>query len=171
MADTHTDITHDAEAPPKRGKKHEALSVFLGDWEAEGTSYGGPKQDAKDPKANGFAWASTLTARWHSGEFFLIQVERAQSGGQFDTTSVMGVDAQTDEYFAQSFENHGFARRYDVRVDGETWTLLGEHERAMIVFSEDGRTQTITWEWKPRDKWLPLCDRVAKRVAHGQARA
>jgi hypothetical protein len=171
MADTTHDITYDAEAPPERGKTHEALSAFLGDWEAKGTSFGGPKQDAANPKANGFSWESTHTARWHTGEFFLITDERSQSGGQFDTISVMGVDAETGEYFAQSFENHGFARRYDVSVDGDTWTFSGEHERATIKFSENGRTQTITWEWKPRDKWLPLCDRVAKRAPHGQARA
>src|SRR5262245_44792954 len=170
MADT-TQITHDAEAPPKRGKKHEALSVFLGDWKAEGTSFGGPKQDPKNPKANGFAWTSTHSARWHTGEFFLVTDERAQSGGQFDTFSILGVDADTGEYFAQTYETHGLARRYDVSVAGDTWTFLGEHERCTIAVSEDGRTQTITWEWKPKGQWLPLCDRVAKRVAHGQARA
>lgn len=170
MPDTKK-VTHDAEAPPTHGKAHEALSVFLGDWKAEGVSYGSPKQDANDPKANGFPWQSTHTAKWHTGEFFLIQDERAQSGGQFDTLSIMGVDAETGDYFAQSFENHGFERRYAVSVDGDTWTFSGEHERATIVFSDSGRTQTIAWEWKPKDKWLPLCDRVAKRFPHGQARA
>jgi len=45
-------------------------------------------------------------------------------------------------------------------VDGRVWTLTGETESARIEFSEDGNTQTITWEWLPKG---PLCDRVAKR--------
>ncbi len=31
----------------------------------------------------------------------------------------------------------------------------------MLDAAADGKTQTITWEWRPKDKWLPLCDRVA----------
>jgi hypothetical protein len=44
-----------------------------------------------------------------------------------------------------------------------TTSDVGETERARIEFSEDGRQQMITWEWRPRDQWLPLCDRVAVR--------
>ena len=39
-----SDTVSDAEAPPKRGKAHEALAVFLGDWKAEGQSFGGPNR-------------------------------------------------------------------------------------------------------------------------------
>ena len=85
-------------------------------------------------------------------------------GETFDTLSVMGVDPQTGNYFARSFENHGFYRHYDVSVDGKVWTFSGEHERARIEFSEDNRKQTIVWEWKPQDQWLPLCDRTATRI-------
>ena len=94
---------------------------------------------------------------WQDGEFFLVQDERAIIGANpFDTLSVMGVDAKTGRYFARSFENHGFYRHYDVAVDGRVWTLTGETERARTEFSADGRTQTISWEWRPQDRWLPL---------------
>jgi hypothetical protein len=43
------------------------------------------------------------------------------------------------------------------------WTFTGATERARIEFSPDGRTQTIVWEWRPKDRWMPLCDRVARR--------
>lgn len=156
---------HDAELPPVRGAKHEALSVFLGEWKADGTSYGGTEQPEADPKRNGVPWISTHTGRWLTGEFFLIQDEKARPGGEvFDTLSVMGVNSQTGEYFARSFENHGFYRHYDVSVDGSVWTLTGEHERARIEFSQNNRKQMIVWEWKPKDKWLPLCDRIAIRI-------
>jgi hypothetical protein len=156
--------TSDAEAPPTRGPQHEALAVFLGRWTATGNSFGTPKQTVDDPKGSPERWTSTLTATWYSGEFFLVQDERAISGANpFDTISVMGVDAKTDRYFARAFENHGFYRHYDVSRAGRVWTFTGETERARIEFSEDGRQQMITWEWRPGDRWLPLCDRVAIR--------
>jgi hypothetical protein len=154
----------DSEQPPVRGDKQQALSVFLGRWRAEGKSYGGPKQSADDPKSAAELWVSTHTGKWHTGEFFLVQVERAMVGGKpFDTLSVMGVDAKTGRYFARAFENHGFYRHYDVYINGRVWTLTGDTERARLQLSEDGGTQMITWEWRRDDRCLPLCDRVARR--------
>ena len=153
----------DGEATPVRRSTHDALSVFLGEWRAEGTSFGGTDQSGIDPKANGVPWVSTHTARWHTGDFFLIQDERARiDGSAFDTLSVMGVE--TGGHFARTFENHGFYRHYALSVDDRTWLLKGETERARTVFDADGNTQTITWEWLRDGKWLPLCDRVATRV-------
>ncbi len=141
------------------------MSVFLGDWRAEGMSFGGTDQSGADPKANGVPWVSTHTARWHTGDFFLIQDERAQIGGTpFDTLSVIGVEPGAGGYFARTFENHGFYRHYKLSVDDQTWRLEGETERAKTVFDADGATQTITWEWLRDGKWVPLCDRVASRV-------
>ena len=45
--------TNDSEATPVRGPMHDALSVFLGEWRAEGISFGGTDQSGADPKANG----------------------------------------------------------------------------------------------------------------------
>ena len=151
-------------SPPVRGSAHDALSAFLGEWRAEGMSFGGTDQSGVDPKANGVPWASTHTARWHTGDFFVIQDERAQIGGApFDTLSIMGVEPGGTGHFARTFENHGFYRHYALSVDYRTWLLKGETERARTVFSADGNTQTITWEWLRDGKWLPLCDRVARR--------
>jgi Protein of unknown function (DUF1579) len=157
--------TKNTEATPIRGPAHAALSVFLGEWRAEGTSFGGTDQSGSDPKANGVPWVSKHTARWHTGDFFLIQDERAQLDGEaFDTISIMGAEPGTDGYFARTFENHGFYRHYDLSVDHRTWVLKGKTERARTVFSADGQTQTISWEWLRVGKWLPLCDRIASRV-------
>jgi hypothetical protein len=159
---------HEPKTPPKRDEKHEDLCVFLGDWRAEGWSYGQPNQSADDPKSGREKWASTHTGRWHTGEFFLIQDERAKLGPDgsvpFDTLSVMGVDPEKNEYFARSFENHGFFRLYKVKKAGRTWIFDGATERAHIEFSEDSKKQSITWEWLKDGKWLPLCDRVAIKV-------
>ena len=147
-----------------RTEKHQAVEAFLGRWRAEGESYGNPRQIADAPRSAPEPWQSTHVAKWHTGEFFLIQDERAVVGGKpFDTLGVLGVDTHSGQYFVRSFENHGFYRHYDLAVDGRVWTLTGASERARIEFSADGRTQTIAWEWKPRDRWLPLCDRIARR--------
>jgi hypothetical protein len=151
-------------AQPVRTQMHQALEMFIGEWRAEGWSYRDPNQSIANPKALAKPWKSTHSARWHSGRFFLVHDEKAHSGADpFDTVCLMGVDAPTGRLFAISFENRGFQRRYDVQVDGRRWTFDGPTERALIDFSADGRTQRIVWEWKPRDRWLPLCERTAVR--------
>ena len=149
---------------PQRDERHDALSVFLGTWSAHGTSFGGTDQSGDDPKGNGETWVSTHEAKWHTGRFFLVQDERADiAGARFDTLSVLGV-GDNGAYFSRGFENHGFYREYKVARDGQTWRFDGETERATVVFEDDDRRQVWTWEWKPKDAWLPLCDRVAERV-------
>jgi hypothetical protein len=109
----------DSDGPPRRGAEHEALAPFLGRWQAEGVSFGRADQAREDPRARADEWRSTHTAAWHTGEFFLVQDERATVGGHpFDTLSIIGVDVETGRYFARCFENHGFYRRYDVAADG-----------------------------------------------------
>jgi Protein of unknown function (DUF1579) len=157
--------TKDNEAAPVRSSAHDALSVFLGEWRAEGMSFGGTDQSGPDPKANGVPWVSTHSTRWHTGDFFLIQDERARIDGKvFDTLSVMGVEHGDKGYFARTFENHGFYRHYALSVEDRIWLLEGETERARTVFDAQGDTQTITREWLRDGKWLPLCDRVATRI-------
>ena len=141
---------------PTRTDAHRLLDVFLGDWQATGVAH---------TTADGAApWTSTHTGRWHTGEFFLVQDERARVGEHpFDTLSVLGVDPDTGGYVLRTFDNGGFHRQYDVTVDGDRWTISGATERAEITFSADNRRQTIHWEWKPAGTWVPLCDRVAER--------
>ena len=158
-------IKQDRSPPtPKPGAQHAALEVFLGEWKAEGLSFGGPNQDARNPRGNTTRWISTHVARWHTGKFFLIQDEHAEIEGAFDTLSVFGWDDRAEQYFARTFENHGYYRHYDVTVKDEVWKINGETERARVEFSEDGKRQIISWEWRPNNVWLPLCDRVATKL-------
>ena len=157
----------DAEAVPIRGNNHAALAAFLGEWRAEGTSFGGTDQSGADPRSNGIPWVSTHSTSWHSGEFFLVQDEHAEMAGKpFDTLSVFGVEPG-GALFDRTFDNNGFYRHYTLAVEGRTWLLTGETERATTVFSADGNTQTIAWEWLRDCKWLPLCDRIASRIGKG----
>ncbi len=160
---------HETSTPPKRGDDHQALAAFVGRWRANGWSYGSPEQKADQPKVLRERWMSTHEARWHTGNFFLVQVENALVGPAgsppFDTLSIMGVDPLTGRSFVRSFENHGFARLYDVAREGTLWTFSGLTERARIEFSRGGDRQAHTWEWLHDGRWLPLCDRVAVRTA------
>jgi hypothetical protein len=150
---------------PIRTFLHDSLDMFVGEWRAEGQSFGSPTQSIAEPRAGAKPWKSTHSARWHSGRFFLLHDEKAHVGGDpFDSFSVMGVDASSGRLFARMFESHGFERHYEVHVDGRRWIFDGATERALIDFSADGRTQRIVWEWKPRDRWLPLCERTAVRI-------
>ena len=60
--------------------------------------------------------------------------------------------ASSENYFARTFENHRFYRPYALSVDDRTWLLEGETERARTVFTADGKTQKITWEWLQNGK-------------------
>src|SRR5918998_6138926 len=96
-----------------RTDAHRRLEVFLGDWDATGVAHTAP---------GGAPWSSTHTGRWHTGEFFLVQDERAHVGGhEFDTLSLLGVDADTGGYVLRTFDNGGFYRHYDLTVDGSRW--------------------------------------------------
>jgi hypothetical protein len=150
---------------PQRGSDQEKLSVFLGKWHAEGDSYAaGQKKD--DPRGAVEKWVSDETYEWLPGQFFVLQRWDAKTGANpFKGTAIINHDADTGNYMTRSYENHGFIRDYVTRVDGDTWTFTGDTERARIEFTSDGRTQKIAWEWRnPGEVWLPLCDRMAKRM-------
>lgn len=152
--------------PPKRGAEHERLAVWVGRWHAEGQSYGGPNQNPSSPKADATKWESDETTVWHPGQFFVVQREDARIGtDSLITHSVLGFDSTSGEYYAHAFENHGYYRRYRVRVEGRIWTFESDTERATVEMSADGKRQTVRWEWRPKDdRWLPLCERVNERV-------
>ncbi len=149
----------------KRSAAHEHLSVFIGKWHAEGESYAaGPSKE--NPRGSVETSISDETYEWLPGQFCVIQNWDAKTGvNPFKGTAIMSYDADSGHYISRSYENHGFIRDYATRVEGDTWTLTGETERARIEFTDGGDAQKISWEWrKPGEDWLPLCDRVARRV-------
>ena len=56
---------------PKPTAAHRRLEVFIGDWHAEGTSYG-DGQDAADPRASSVPWTSDESYEWLPGSFFVL---------------------------------------------------------------------------------------------------
>ena len=138
------------EPPPERSAKHDALQCFFGAWKAEGISFGGTDQ-SDDPKGNGEPWLSTHSAKWHTGSFFMIQDECAKIAGRaFDTLSVMGVDLETGDYFARTFENHGFYRDYELDRDGDRYianSIIDTAKRMAPSLGASEETEELYWRF------------------------
>ena len=144
---------------------HERLGVFIGKWRAEGDSFAAG-QTIQNPRATAEKWLSDETFEWLPGQFFLMQRWDAMIGAnRFQGIAIVNWNDINQHFMTRSYENHGFVRDYVTRVDGKIWTFSGDTERARVTFADSDNTQNITWEWRnPGEVWLPLCDRVARRV-------
>lgn len=140
------------------------LNVFIGNWHAEGTSYG-EGQDINNPTANGVAWVSDESYECLPGNFFVLHKWNAKTGDHpFIGTEIIGYDEAKQEFFAYIFDNGGNHPVYTATVNGNEWSFTEPNTRANMNVNDD-ETITIHWEWKPDgSNWLPLCDRVAKRM-------
>jgi hypothetical protein len=137
-----------------------ALGVFLGDWRAEGRSYG-----EGAPRAKPATWKSTHTGRWHTGQFFLIQDERAVTGAApFDTLSIIGWDAERGCYFARTFRQPRIPAllRRDRRRPG--LDFLGRDRTCPHRLQRRRRDTDDHLGMAAGEGWLPLCDPIAMKV-------
>ena len=84
---------------PKPTAAHKRLEIFIGNWHAEGTSYG-DGQDATDPRASSVPWTSDESYEWLPGSFFVLHRWDAQLGKhEFKGDEVMGYDEAEGGYF------------------------------------------------------------------------
>ena len=92
---------------PKPTAAHRRLEVFIGDWHAEGTSYG-DGQDAADPRAAGVQWTSDESYEWLPDGIFVLHRWDAQMGKhEFKGAEVIGYDESEGGYFTHMFDNAG----------------------------------------------------------------
>lgn len=148
------------------GAAQRRLDVVVGKWRAEGESYG-DGQRAADPRASAVPWTSEESYEWLPGGFFLFHRWDAMAGERvFKGTEIIGFDAAREDYFAHMFDNAGNHVEYRARVVGDVWTFAEAQTRATVTVSGGGRRLTFNWQWRNGGAdWLPLCDRVAERVA------
>jgi hypothetical protein len=141
---------HEARQP---GAAHRRLDVAVGTWRVEG------RNDDAAPAAAGAQVRGQESYEWMPGGFFLVCRWDRRIGDQRHVgTGVIGHDPDSNSYTSENFDNLGYHRGYDISVRDRTWTFSGRYERASMVFSEDGRTFTVTWEIsKDSDRWQPLC--------------
>ncbi len=149
------------EPTPTRSEAHARLSVFLGEWSAEGRT-----------EAVGNASAETMTHfhtyKWLPGQFHLYHSWEGHIGAhQSRGVEIIGFDAASGTYQFHFFDSDGWARVYEGHVRGNTWTLKGARERCGIAFSRDGKKMVIRWDRSPDGKtWEHLCDVCANKTSN-----
>lgn len=151
---------------PDRSAAHRKLDVFVGNWHAEGTSYG-EGQRADDPRASGVPWTSDESYEWLPGGFFLLHRWSAMTAQrEFIGTEIIGYDEAEGGYFTRFFDNSGFHPEYGAAVDGNVWTFTEPQTRATVTVEDGGNRMRFEWQWRNGggSDWLPLCDRIATRV-------
>jgi hypothetical protein len=156
---------------PKPTSAHKRLEVFIGDWHAEGTSYG-DGQDPADPLAAGVPWRSEESYEWLPGSFFVLHRWDAKIGKhEFKGAEIMGYDEAEGGYFTHMFDNAGHHSDYAGSLDGHVWRFTEAQSKATVTVQDGGYQMTFNWEWKNGGrKWLPLCDRVAVRKRRARSR-
>ncbi|HEV3010642.1 MAG TPA: nuclear transport factor 2 family protein [Burkholderiales bacterium] len=131
------------------------LEPFAGNWHVEGEV----QKSAYGPASR---WVSDECCEWLPGHRFLINRWDARvSERDFHGMAVFGHDAERG-YFARFHDNAGTAPDYRVSIEGSTWTLTGEAQRAVYEFGSG--TIDIRWEWRDDKGWHPLCTLSARRV-------
>ena len=131
---------------PKPTAAHKRLEVFIGDWHAEGTSYG-DRQDAADPRAAGVPWTSDESYEWLPGNLFVLHRWEALAG-EFKGAEIMGYDEAEGGYFTRMFDNAGHHPDYRASVDGDVWSFTEAQTRATVTVQDGGGKMTFHWEWK-----------------------
>lgn len=145
-------------------KELNQLQAFIGKWHAEGTSYA-DGQDKDNPYASAAPWTSDESYEWLPGNFFVLHKWNAKAGKrEFIGTEIIGYDDTKQKFFTNFFDNAGFHPIYEATVNENVWTFSEPNTRVKVTFN-DTNTITFNWEWKNQGSdWLPLCDRIAKRV-------
>ncbi|HZH97219.1 MAG TPA: DUF1579 family protein [Flavisolibacter sp.] len=140
------------------------LEVFIGKWHAEGTSYAGG-QDQNDPYASAAPWTSEESYEWLPGNFFVLHKWNAKAGDTvFIGTEIIGYDKSEKKFFTNFFDNAGFHPVYQATFEDNIWYFSEPNTKAQVTIN-DKDTITFNWEWRNEGSdWLPLCDRVARRV-------
>jgi len=131
------------------------LEPLAGCWHVEGDV----QKSAYGPASH---WSSDERCEWLPGQRFLVNRWDARVGERdFKGMAVFGYDPHRG-YFARFHDNAGNAPDYTVSMDGATWTLTGDAQRAVYEFSPG--SIAIRWEWRDEKGWYPLCTLNARRV-------
>jgi hypothetical protein len=149
-----------SEPPGKPGAEHKRLEVFLGKWKAQGTAAPGSPSPGRMRTEDSY--------EWFPGNFFLVNRGHLQVNDDPAAPHIwiFGYDAPNDSYFIHAFDSLGDFRVYRLTVHDRTWTYVGDWERAILTFSEDGQGYSAHWEHtKDGSSWQTLCDVKAIKIA------
>lgn len=132
----------------QRGAAQERLRACIGDWHASGELDAGGEMRCLESYS------------WVPGEFFIeYHFDRDVGGDKHAGAGVIGYDEARGEYFAFFVDNMGYARTYEVTIDGRTWTFIGKWERATVTFEPDRNRMKAHWEHSVDGReWKLLCE-------------
>jgi Protein of unknown function (DUF1579) len=144
--------------------EHQLLNVFVGKWHTEGLSYGWG-QSKENPDYSPVQWSSEETYEWLAGGFFLVYQWKGQIGdAPINGIEIIGYDAVSQTYPSRLFDNYGRIHLGHWSVRDRVWSYTGTEYRATYVFSDDGNTMTIRWEWLSEEDWFISAELKATKV-------
>ena len=136
----------------------ELLRPLIGKWHIDGQNLEGAAENA------GTSVTGEAKYEWLPGGFFLIY----KWYRVFKDSEHIGVGMISWEegrgFSVTNYDNLGFKSTYNITQENNEWKFSGEKERAVIVFSKDGKSFTENRELLENDKtWKPLSTFIATR--------
>ena len=140
--------------PPRREAGHDQLAACIGSW----TVHGAMAESATRMQC-------TESYEWLPGRFFVIyRFDRQIGAHDHHGFGVIGFDAERHAHFAYFVDNMGYARTYDVHIDGNKWAFIGKWERASLTFNPQRHHMSAKWEHSADGQtWKELCAFEGKR--------
>lgn len=107
---------------PTPASEMKKLDYFTGDWNREATIAPGPWGAGGKRTASG-------TGKWMKGGFFVVSnsnyVMPTELGGAGSDLTILGYDGNKNVYTEERFGGGGFRETMEGRVNGDTWTWIG----------------------------------------------
>lgn len=137
----------------QHGPAQERLRACIGDWHARGALDAGGEMRCVESYS------------WVPGEFFIeYRFDRDIGGSKHAGVGLIGYDEARDEYIGFFVDNMGYARTYEVTIEGSTWTFIGKWERATISFEPERNHMKAHWEHSSDGReWQLLCEYEGSR--------
>ncbi|WP_157373890.1 hypothetical protein [Arenibacter certesii] len=133
------------------------LMLFKGMWNVQGKNLPGAPIDANQP-LHGTQNVTILGNNFLVAHWNYKFVDNEHFG-----ISIIGTDNDSSQPKLHLFDNGGSYRAYDLKIEGNLWTITGETERSTMVFDKEGNTYKEHWEIKLDGKWNPLCERYGTK--------
>lgn len=153
--ETQKDNYHRREKTPFHSAEMEAIGIFVGEWELEGT-YGLDRKKIRGKETYTFL----------EEEYFLInKFDRAMEDGKKHTgLGFIGFDTVQGRILSYSCDNLGYTRTYEVDIEPSAFALIGEHEKGRIELAHDGQILSIQWFILQNGKWQELCSLSGTKI-------
>jgi hypothetical protein len=140
------------------------LNVFVGKWPTEGLSYGSG-QSYENPYDSSVRWIGEESYQWLPGGFFLVHHFDGQVGDSpINGMEFIGYDAAGQTYTSHSFDNNGKILIGQRSFRDGAWSYIGTDYRNTYVFSNNGNTMTIHWDWLCEKDLFVLADLKSVKV-------